>query len=231
MKVLKTISILLGLLIAFLAGFDEIAENIRELSDLIGFPILLPLILIVLILILCWSFVLLRKIIEHYKIIKHNKEMMFDPVVPKNLINKKWIMKYSKIIFLFFLILVFVSSIIHFSSLKEPSTGAYSIIIVSFISLSAYFAVVFLDLEIDGKLISLRKQVLSLENSQKELSKLATALYKISLLNTVSRGMIGDLNRFAEEHDKIVNDIEQYIDENEIEQFAVILDDIRKNPN
>jgi hypothetical protein len=113
---------------------------------------------------------------------------------------------------------------------ESPNIGIATFTPVSFLAFITYFCVQFLNLDITTKLISMKKQVSSLESSQKELKQLATSLYKISLLNTVSRGLIGDLVNFSKEHDKIVSDIEKYIDEDEIALFAKILEKIRKNP-
>ena len=67
-------------------------------------------------------------------------------------------MKVLKVLFAIFLFIIFILSIIHLILLSESSYGAYTLVLGTFISFSAYFAVSFLNLEIGGKLLSLKKK-------------------------------------------------------------------------
>ena len=86
MKVSKIVSMILGLVIAFLAGYDKISENISDLTKTTGIPIMLLLKIIGIILLLYWiTYFLLKKSQKTSKIkVKLNKKVKFKiekPVV------------------------------------------------------------------------------------------------------------------------------------------------------
>ena len=128
-----------------------------------------------------------------------------------------------KILFAIFLFIIFILSILHLILLSESSYGAYTLIIASFIAFSSYFAVTFLGLEIQSKVLSLKKQVQSLETTQKELKQLVTSLYKLSLINFACKKNAFDSNEFYDEHIKITEEIEKYFDEKEMDSFILLL--------
>jgi len=97
-KVLKTTSIILGLVIAFLAGYDKITENISDLTKITGIPIMLLLKLTGIALLLYWITLFLLKIFKKTKKkksqrrYKTKKQQLNDKIIILNSIKKsdKW---------------------------------------------------------------------------------------------------------------------------------------------
>jgi len=73
-------------------------------------------------------------------------------------------------------------SLSHLLKLETPSIGAYWLAIFTIGSFIVYFLVFFLDLEIISKWVSIKRKMNTLENKQKQLSKIATTFYKFLIL-------------------------------------------------
>jgi len=124
-----------------------------------------------------------------------------------------------KIAFAVFLFVFFVLSIVYLLSLNDPSYGAYSVVLGSFIAFSAYCGVVFLNLKIGGKLLSLEKSVQSLDKSQKELEQVIKSLNRLAFINFNSTKYSTIPDEFKELTKSILDDLNEYVDDKGLVDF------------
>lgn len=137
---------------------------------------------------------------------------------------------FLKIIMLLVLVIFVYLSLSHLLNLTAPSAGAYWLAIFTIAFLIIYFLVFFLDLEIMSKWVSIKRKMNTLENKQKQLSKIATALYKLNLISIAS--LDSDVNSdVVYEMRSLINvDIQKYLDSSDIDSFAKKLFDNVKYP-
>jgi len=134
-----------------------------------------------------------------------------------------------KILFTIFLFTIFILSILYLTSLSDPSYGAYILVIVSFIIFVSHFVVTFLGLDIQSKVLSLKRQVQSLESSQEELKQISTAFYKLILINFELINHLMDSGKYKDKHALVRKEIDQYIDFNDLSIFLDEMELIKKN--
>ena len=134
-------------------------------------------------------------------------------------------MKFLRILFAIFLFIVFILTILHFVSLKVPTSGAYTILTVSFLSFIAFFGVLFLNVEVGSKIISLKKQVQSLENKSKEVQILAKTSAKLAILSKYQTLSPLEFDKNIEISDRLQEELKQFINDDEINNFIKELDE------
>lgn len=110
-------------------------------------------------------------------------------------------------------------SLSHLLVLDNPTLGAYWLTIFTIGMFIIYSLVFFLDLEIESKWLSIKSKMNALENKQKQLSKIATALYKLLLLFKSHMFYPAHVDKNFEVFDRIQNEIEQYIDDTGIDDL------------
>jgi len=128
-----------------------------------------------------------------------------------------------KILFAIILCIIFLIcfSVILFTD--NPNTGIIAFAPVSFFVFVTYFGVVFLNLEISSKTISIKKRVQVLENSNKELKLLTTSLYKLVLISLGVSIKIPNSSELVAKHKLIQKDIEPYLDADDL---LIFLDEL-----
>ena len=132
------------------------------------------------------------------------------------LVNKELVMKILKVLMLLILGLFVYLSLSHLLKLETPSIGAYWLAIFTIGSFIVYFLVFFLDLEIISKWVSIKRKMNTLENKQKQLSKISTSLYKLLILFKSHMFFPAHVDKNFELFDKIQHKIEQYINDTSV---------------
>jgi len=140
-------------------------------------------------------------------------------------------MKVLKVLMLLILSLFVYLSLSHLLKLETPTIGAYWLAIFTIATFIVYFLVFFLDLKITTKWVSIKQRMNTLENKQKQLSKIVTALYKLHRISVALRDIKGASIKIAVLNAHIVDEIIHLLDRDEIDAFDKVLSNIIKNPN
>ena len=133
-------------------------------------------------------------------------------------------MKMTMKILMFVILCLFVYlSLSHLLSIDKPTIGAYWLSIFTIGLLIIFFLVFFLDLEIITKWVSIKRKMNTLENKQKQLSKIVTSLYKLSLIMFASKQNKFESKKFLDEYMQITSELEKYLDADEIDSFSDLM--------
>jgi len=128
-----------------------------------------------------------------------------------------------------FILGIFSTPLSNWVFCKDNEYGAYILVIVSFIIFVSHFVVTFLGLDIQSKVLSLKRQVQSLESSQEELKQISTAFYKLILINFELINHLMDSGKYKDKHALVRKEIDQYIDFNDLSIFLDEMELIKKN--
>ena len=130
-------------------------------------------------------------------------------------------MKILKVLMLLILGLFVYLSLSHLLKLEIPAIGAYWLAIFTIGSFIVYFLVFFLDLEIISKWVSIKRKMNTLENKQKQLSKIVTAFYKYIFISVTYNSSIKDnAKNVLPLMLSIKEEIKEYLDKDDIKSFA-----------
>ena len=133
-----------------------------------------------------------------------------------------------KILMLLLLCLFVYLSLSHLLNIEKPTIGAYWLTIFTIFIFFIYVLVSFLDLEVLSKWVSIKRKMNTLENKQKQLSKIATTLYKLLIFFKYHIFYPAEVDKNFEIFERLQNEIEQYIDNSDIKRLKKELDESHK---
>lgn len=121
-----------------------------------------------------------------------------------------------KILFALILCIIFLVCFISVLFGVKQSPALIALTPFSFIAFFGYFAAQFLNLDINLPNIAIRKRVLDLEKQHRELRKISTALFKLSLLTL---GYSSDTEKMAKQIISLSKELGIYLDLDDISLF------------
>lgn len=137
-------------------------------------------------------------------------------------------MKLLKVSFLVFLFLIVCFSLYHIETKDSVSANSYLLAIASVCLFVVCFLRVALNIKLGGKFLSLEEEIETIQVKQEQLSKIATTLYKLTILTKFHKIYPLEYDKNIEISNRLQEEIKQYIDDNVIDDFVKELEESNK---
>jgi hypothetical protein len=137
-------------------------------------------------------------------------------------------MKFLKVSFLVFLFLIVCFSLYHIETKDNVSNNSYFLAITVIILFVLCFLLLALKIKVGGQYIQLEQDLVNLQVEQEKLSKLATTLFKLSILTKYLTIYPLEYDKNIEISNRLQDEIKQYINDPKIDDFEKELDESNK---
>ena len=130
-----------------------------------------------------------------------------------------------KILFGFILSIIFLICFVVAIFFKPSNPAIIAFTPFSFIAFVAHFCVQFLDLDINIFQTKIKKRVLSLETTQKELEQVIKSLYHLTMINFNSTKYSTIPEEFGELTKSILDELNKFVDDEDFKDKLKKIDD------